>query len=430
VVKRIAPALCALVLDAQECHALAGVRSLGCSGVAVGAASHKLDAMGFRSRFCRQRFAVPSPAEQPETYAAWLLDTLRHQRFDALLFFGEASANVIALHRDEIQSLTGCPLPPYETFITADRKDLALRLARRIGVPVPFTSELGSLDEGPELARRLAFPVIVKAVYGSGGHEVRFVRERADFLAALHQLASSRPNPSQPLPVVQEYLPGRGYGLTALCRAGEPLAVFMHRRLAEHDVMRGEALAHASPGAESVDEPALREAGLRLLAALRWDGVAMVEFRRSDIDGRFYLMEINPRFAGSLDLAVAAGVDLPRMYVQLAAGLPVEPPPTPRLGIKYRWLLSKNVTPAFENPLGYARSVFSTLRPDTRSDLCLSDPLPHYSHLRNAAWWVREHLSRRDRHSPAAPEPAVPAVAGVPAATPAAEECPASTRIG
>jgi predicted ATP-grasp superfamily ATP-dependent carboligase len=430
VVQRIVPALCALVLDAQECHALAGIRSLGRSGVKVVAASHKPDAMGFFSRFCQRRLLAPSPAEQPETFASWLLDTLGAEHYDALLFFGEASANVVARHRDEVQSLTGCPLPSYEAFLTADRKDRVLRLARSIGVPVPLTRELASLDAAPDLARRLSFPVIVKGVYGSGGHEVRFVRERDDFLAAVQQIAALRPDPSQPLPVIQEYVPGRGYGLTALTSAGEPLAVFMHRRLAEHDVARGAALAHASPGAESVDDPELREAGLRLLAALRWDGVAMVEFRRSDIDDRYYLMEVNPRFAGSLDLAVAAGVDLPRLYVQLAAGLPVDPPPTARVGLRYRWLLSKNVTEAFENPLGYAQSVLSTLRPDTRSDLALTDPKPHYSHLRNAAWWVREHLAGRGTHAQPALASAPEASAPAPVAAPESEECSTPSRLG
>jgi predicted ATP-grasp superfamily ATP-dependent carboligase len=430
VVPKIVPGLCALVLDAQECHALAGIRSLGRSGVTVVAASHKPDAMGLYSRYCQSRLTAPSPAEQPEMFARWLLDTLKAKHYDALLFFGEASANVVARHREEIQLLTGCPLPPYEAFLTADRKDRVLRLARSIGVPVPLTRELESLDAAPDLGARLSFPVIVKGVYGSGGHEVRFVRERNEFLPAVQQIAALRQDPSQPLPVIQEYVPGRGYGLTALTRAGEPLAVFMHRRLAEHDVTRGASLAHASPGAESVDDPALREAALRLLGALRWDGVAMVEFRRSDIDGRYYLMEVNPRFAGSLDLAIAAGVDLPRLYVQLAAGLPIDSPPTARLGLKYRWLLSKNVTQAFENPLGYARSVLSTLRPDTRSDLSLRDPKPHYSHLRNAAWWVREHLAGRGTHAPAAAGAAPRASVPPPAEAPVPEECSAPTRIG
>jgi predicted ATP-grasp superfamily ATP-dependent carboligase len=192
---------------------------------------------------------------------------------------------------------------------------------------------------------------------------------------------------------VQQYVEGSGYGLTALVRRGQPVAVFMHRRLGEHDVAQGVRFAHGATGAESVDEPELRSSGTAILQALCWDGIAMVEFKRSRRDGRFYLIEVNPRFVGSLELAVAAGVDLPWLYAQLAAGRPIIGPNRYRVGLRYRWLLSKNVAVIFENPVGYALGALSALLPGTRTDLSWRDPRPHWSQIRNAAWWVRDYLS-------------------------------------
>jgi predicted ATP-grasp superfamily ATP-dependent carboligase len=404
-------ALTALVLDAQECHALAATRSLGRRGVRVTVASHKPDAMALASRYATDRLITPSPADAPVAYMRWLLATLDARHYDATLFFGETSANVILPHRAAVQARTGFPIPDLETFMVADRKDQVMRLAHRIGVRAPRTYELQSANDADTLAEQCEFPAIVKGVWGSCGHQVAVAGRREDLRPTVDRIAALRQDPSLPLPVVQDFIPGRGYGLSALCRQGEPLAVFMHRRLEEHDVARGTGLAHAAAGAESVDEPELREAGLALLRALRWDGVAMVEFRRSDRDGHFYLMEINPRFVGSLDLAIAAGVDLPWLYVQLAAGLPVDAPVTYRAGLKYRWLVSKNITQAFEAPGRFALAALSTLRHDTRSDISWSDPRPHALHLRAAAWWVREHL----RGAPPHPAPAAPAVATAPA---------------
>jgi predicted ATP-grasp superfamily ATP-dependent carboligase len=389
----------ALVLDGQDCHALAGVRSLGRRGVRVVVASPKAQAMSFQSRYCAERLSCPSPADDPLMFSSWLHETLRRDRYDALLFFGEASANIVARHRDEIQALTGCPLPAYEDFLTADRKDRVARLARELGLWVPRTIEIASHDDAHVVAARHDYPAIVKGVQGSGGHQVAFVRDAAELVAAVQSLHAERRDPHHPLPIVQQYVPGKGYGLTALCQSGEPIAVFMHRRLEEHDVACEVRLAHAASGAESIDEPQLREAGLRLLRALRWTGVAMVEFRRSHTDGQFYLMEVNPRFVGSLDLAVAAGVDLPWLYFQLATGRRVDPRADYRVGLRYQWLLSKNIAQAFENPRGYALRSLSIWRPDTRSDLSLTDPGPHWSHLRAAVWWVRAH--RRQVEAPA-----------------------------
>lgn len=384
------PAFSALVLDGQECHALTAVRSLGRHAIRVTVAADKPNAMAFHSRYCAERLLAP-PAADTQVYADWLLHTLRTQRYDALLFFGEASAGVVMSQREAVQALTGCPLPSHYSFLTADRKDRVMRLARSIGVRAPRTFELANLDDVDGLAGSLRYPVVVKGVWGSCGRQVAVARDPAALRPTVERIAALRTSPGLPLPILQEYIPGTGYGVSALWRDGAPVAVFQHRRLEEHDIARGTRLAHAAAGAESVDEPEMRAAADALLGALQWDGMAMVEFRRSSTDGQFYLMEINPRFVGSLDLAVAAGMDLPWLYARQAAGRPAAAPPAYRTGVRYHWLVSKGIAPAFENPAGYWRAALATLRPGVHSDLSLHDPAPHYAHLRDAAWWVREH---------------------------------------
>ena len=59
--------------------------------------------------------------------------------------------------------------------------------------------------------------------------------------------------------------------------------------------------------------------GERLLTALNWHGVAMVEFK-IDATGQHWLMEINPRLWGSLALSIDAGVDFPLGLLQVARG--------------------------------------------------------------------------------------------------------------
>ena len=57
----------------------------------------------------------------------------------------------------------------------------------------------------------------------------------------------------------------------------------------------------------------------RLVAEIGLDGYSEAEFRR-DADGRPLLMEINPRLSQSVELAVRAGVDFPRMQLEWARG--------------------------------------------------------------------------------------------------------------
>ena len=76
----------------------------------------------------------------------------------------------------------------------------------------------------------------------------------------------------------------------------------------------------------------------KLLAAAGWIGVAMIEFRVAD-DGTPYLMEVNGRFWGSLQLAIDCGLDFPWLLYQITNGLPVAEPQAYAVGRRLRWLM-------------------------------------------------------------------------------------------
>jgi predicted ATP-grasp superfamily ATP-dependent carboligase len=76
----------------------------------------------------------------------------------------------------------------------------------------------------------------------------------------------------------------------------------------------------------------------KLLAAAGWIGVAMIEFRVAD-DGTPYLMEVNGRFWGSLQLAIDCGIDFPWLLYQITQGLSVAEPQAYAVGRRLRWLM-------------------------------------------------------------------------------------------
>jgi hypothetical protein len=91
-------------------------------------------------------------------------------------------------------------------------------------------------------------------------------------------------------------------------------------------------------GASSLRESVALETDLldqatRLLAAIDWTGLAMVEFRRSP-GGTAQLMEINGRVWGSLPLAARAGMDFPGRLADLLLDGP--PPGEAPLATDYR----------------------------------------------------------------------------------------------
>jgi hypothetical protein len=119
----------------------------------------------------------------------------------------------------------------------------------------------------------------------------------------------------------------------ALYDHGEPVVWFAHERLRDFRPSgSGSSLRRSVP-----IDPRLREPASRLLAAMRWHGPAMVEFRDAD-DGEPWLMEVNGRFWGSLELAVTAGVDFPALWTGLLEGARVQPPTSYQTGVTSRWL--------------------------------------------------------------------------------------------
>jgi protein-tyrosine-phosphatase len=155
----------------------------------------------------------------------------------------------------------------------------------------------------------------------------------------------------------QQYVSGRGVGVELLFNHGKKIWHFAHERVHEYPLSGG-----ASSYRRSIFPPAnmLLDAE-RLLTALKWHGVAMVEFKMDD-RGQYWLMEINPRLWGSLALSIDAGIDFPSGLLQIACGQPLAPQPQYKIHYYTRdlrtdvdWLKS-NLRADPQDPLLHTRS--------------------------------------------------------------------------
>ena len=192
--------------------------------------------------------------------------------------------------------------------------------------------------------------------------------------------------------LVQRFIPGHGAGIFALYASSKPVAWFAHRRIREKPPSGGvSVLSESTP----VD-PAMQSAAAKLLGSAELTGAAMVEFRVAT-DGTPYLMEVNCRFWGSLQLAIDCGVDFPWLAYQITQGLPVGEPQLYALGRRLRWLLGDLDSLIIELRKGRssarvkARAVGAFLRsfadPLCRQEIMrISDPVPA---IREIALWLK-----------------------------------------
>lgn len=108
-------------------------------------------------------------------------------------------------------------------------------------------------------------------------------------------------------------------------------------------------------------EPALLDAGLRLLDALAWHGVAMVEFKRDRRTGEFMLIEINAKFWGSTELALRAGVNFPGDLVRIFRGERLQYTETFDRDCHFYWPLDDDLVNLWETRrLGRVREYWSS----------------------------------------------------------------------
>lgn len=145
-------------------------------------------------------------------------------------------------------------------------------------------------------------PLVAKPRQGSGARGVLIIREPAE-LGSL---------PADGSYLIMEYLPGPEYSVDVFrTRRGAILAAVPRERLR---VDSGVAIA-----ARTLHDLELEQYASIAVEALDLEGVANVQFRR-DHDGRPTLLEINPRFPGTMPLTVGAGVDMPNLAVKDALG--------------------------------------------------------------------------------------------------------------
>ena len=324
-----------LVTDGDERAALAVVRSLGRAGYRVHVCGSKRRTLASVSRHAAAAFAAPDPLRAPHDFVAAVAAYVRTHAIDVILPIAEP-ALLAVLDARPCFGAAAIPFPSIETFRAASDKAALMGVASELGLAVPRQWELATSDALAHLdVSALPYPVVIKPGRSVGEHDgvrskqgVRYASSPAELRARVAAMSPA----AFPL-LVQERVIGTGSGVFLLRWEGAIIASFAHRRIREKPPAGG-----VSVYAEAVPvDGTLREHSERLLDRLGWEGVAMIEYKIDTRTGAPYLMEINGRFWGSLQLAIDAGIDFPLLLVRLATGESVMPQHVYREGTSGRW---------------------------------------------------------------------------------------------
>ncbi len=345
----------AVVVDVGWVSGLAAVRSLGRAGAPVVAVDHRPWALGFRSRYgCP--LVCPDPARSEDGFVELLASLARALGRPAPIFpTHDVHVNAVARNAGALAGSFLCPFPSWELLERIQSKRFQLERAGAAGVPVPLTAHPAAAAEALAAGRELGYPLLVKPS-DHVGFKRRFGVQAlrcADGAALARAFADAEPF----APMVQEWVPGGDDSLftlgSYLTPGGEALGVFTGRKLRQTPPGVGTCRV-----GEAVRAGEVEELGLRLLRSIGFHGLSQVEFKRDPRDGRFKLMEINPRLWQWHGLAAACGVDLPRIAYWHLLGARLPPARMRREGLRWAITLMRGRRPALPRP-PYVDAVFA-----------------------------------------------------------------------
>ena len=343
-----------LVTDGEQRSALALVRSLGRAGHDVYVCSSRGRSLAGASRYCRGESRVGDPLAGAEPYEREVRALIDGWKIDVLVPVSEAALLALLPARARMADVV-LPFPNEATFRRICDKAELLSVAPSVGISIPRQIAVGTAAEARSLDRgSIEYPVVLKparsvgegrpANVGSGiaagaGAQgggrtkltVRHAANAAELSAALTELDESG-EAAYPL-LIQQRIVGPGIGIFLLLWEGRTLASFAHRRIREKPPSGGVSVYRESVAAD----PGLVARSRALLEHFGWCGVAMVEYKVDERTGTPYLMEVNGRFWGSLQLAVDAGVDFPALLLAAATGEAPEPVTAYTAGVRSRW---------------------------------------------------------------------------------------------
>lgn len=326
-----------LVTDGENRSTLAVTRALGRSGCNVFVSGRELGNISACSKYCRKSFKVSDPLTDGGIYSLAIAEIINREDIDIVFPMTEQSIYCLNKARERLEKHAILACAPPEKMEAVSNKYKLFQLAEKLGVAIPETIYIKDADDFLEKRNRISgFPVVVKPAFSRIEDGERIITTSVMYAAdqgelnRLYETRSALRFPS----LIQELIVGQGTGLFTLYDTDHHLALFSHRRLLEKPPSGGvSVLSESVP----LDKEMVEAAG-KLLSAVAWSGIAMVEFKRDVRDGRAKLMEINGRFWGSLQLAVFAGVDFPTLCLDYYLGRkPVFLSADYRVGHKLKW---------------------------------------------------------------------------------------------
>ena len=283
--------------EQDDLVSLAVARSLGKKNIDFTVVSKYKRALAFHSKYCINTIKI-----NPD-----LNFFLKLSKGHIVYPMDESLMCQISKNKKKINcSLAFAEYPVLETV--ANKSRLILHAIEH-DIPCPKTFFITRSEDVEKFEKKIKYPAVLRPSTGSGGKGITFVHSLNE-LCAINKEFFKAYGPY----MIQEKIPFRyKYTVGVLCNSDSKVRrICVIKEIRNYPVETGPACY-----VETVQYPELVDISVKLMESLNYFGIADIDFLIDERTGKPKLMEINPRFWGSLQVAINAGVDFPSLLYEL-----------------------------------------------------------------------------------------------------------------
>lgn len=233
-------------------------------------------------------------------YLSIILDICKKEEIAGVLSLIDPELSLLAKHKDDFAAVgTTVIVSPYELVETCFNKYRMFQLLTKMGIPTGICYMDKEVFYGDKEEGKIHYPVFVKPVTGSASMHINKVSsdEELEVLFRLYQDL-----------MIQEFMNGQEYGADVYIDmiTGKVSTIFLKKKIR----MR----AGETDKSVSVKNDELFALIRNFAESCGFRGIIDIDI--FEIDGKFYISEVNPRFGGGYPHAYACGVNVPKLIFQ------------------------------------------------------------------------------------------------------------------
>jgi len=260
-----------------------------------------------------------------DAFGRFILGHARRDGGTVILPLSDEALAALQAVRPELDGLAPVAAAPVEATEIALDKFRTAEAARRVENSL-YVPEILLAESADDAVARWSgsFPVLVKPRAASGSRGIRLARDREELRAVYALVAATYDRP-----LVQKavrFRIDRKFQLNYVFdRSGTLRSWYGHRIIAQNTSLGLGAGREKTAGGvallwESMYDEDLLKRGSRLMQALGWRGVGVVEGAFDESDGRPYLFEINARICSTQNLSLCRDVNVALDACRVALG--------------------------------------------------------------------------------------------------------------